>query len=170
LNITIGTTRGFRTRDYEVIQAVAAMLNNVGIRTEITTYTIPEFFDRRSRRGDLPALSLYYWSNSTAEPINSTGFSMWPNSPFSVWAGLKQAGKDDYTGLMQPALEKITPVFTEKDETKRIQLAKEAAIWVVEEGLVIPLYQVVVPYVMKRRLQYEPWPQGFILPQSMRWS
>ena len=65
---------------------------------------------------------------------------------------------------------KVDPIFMETDERKRIAAAKEAARYVVERGYIIPLYQVVMPVIMKKDLVYEPYPQGFVLPQAMSWT
>jgi peptide/nickel transport system substrate-binding protein len=68
---------------------------------------------------------------------------------------------------MEEARQVINPVFFEKDEEKRIAAAKYAAKWVVEKGLVIPLYQAVQLHVMKSDIKYDPWPQGWVLPYYM---
>ena len=166
LKITVMTTKGFVARDYEVIQAIAGMWRKVGIKADIETITLAQFFEFRNS-GKLAHLAFYVWSNATGDPINSIGYSQWPNSPFSAWRGLKAAGLTDYTGLMDEATEKLTPIFTEKDDATRFEKAKEAAKWVVENGLVIPLYQLAQPIIMRKELKYEPWPQGFILPYYM---
>ncbi len=166
LKIRVMTTKGFVARDYEVIQAIAGMWRNIGVQADIETITLAQFFEFRNS-GKLAHLAFYVWSNATGDPINSIGYSQWPNSPFSAWRGLKSAGLKDYTGLMDAAVNEITPVFTEKDDNTRFEKAKEAAKWVVENGLVIPLYQLAQPIIMRKEMSYEPWPQGYILPYYM---
>ncbi len=170
LKITFHATRGFVTRDFEISQAIVEMFRKVGVQTDLQTITVAQFFDFRSVSGGLAALAFYVWSNATADPINSLGFSQWPNSPFSAWSGLKRNNKTDYTGLMQQATDTITPVFTERDEAKRIETAKKAAQWVVERGLVMPLFQGAQPLVLNRKLDYSPYPQGWIRPEAMRYT
>ncbi|MFQ5613267.1 MAG: ABC transporter substrate-binding protein [Anaerolineae bacterium] len=164
LKMTVFSTKGFKTRDFEVMQAAVGMWADVGVEAEIETVTIPQFFEFRNT-ASLKSLALYFWSNATGDPINSVGFSNWPPSPFSVWKG-----DVDYTGLQEALNEKLAPVFTETDEEARIAAAREGAEYVVNNGLMIPLYQVVSPIVMKENLQYEPYPQGWISPYDMRWT
>jgi len=163
LKLPVSATRGFKTRDFEVIEACAAMWRAVGVEPQIETITLPQFFDRRAG-AKLNALSLYYWSNATGDPINSIGLSQRPASPFSVWKGTV-----DYTGAKADLDTRLLPIFAEKDEAKRIAAARDAAIYVVEHGFAIPLYQVVSPILMKENLQYEPYPQGWIIPAEMKW-
>jgi peptide/nickel transport system substrate-binding protein len=64
----------------------------------------------------------------------------------------------------------IDPVFEEKDEAKRIAAAKRAARHAVERGYIIPLFQVVQPVVMRKELNYQPFPTGVLVPQEMSWA
>ena len=115
----------------------------------------------RTARGqggqDLAPLSLYFWSNPTGDPINSVGFQNNVKGPFRVWES------EDLVPL-------IDPIFDERDEPKRIAAAKKAARYVVEKGYVVPLFQVVQPVVMKKDLNYQPFPTGVLIPQEMSWA
>ncbi|MCZ7567943.1 MAG: ABC transporter substrate-binding protein [Ardenticatenaceae bacterium] len=164
LKMTVLSTNGFKTRDYDVMQALVGMWSKVGVQADIETVTIPQFFELRSA-AKIPSLALYFWSNATGDPINSVGLSNFPPSPFSVWKG-----DVDYTGLKDELTAKLAPIFSEPDEEKRIAAAKEGAIYVAEHVLMLPLYQVISPIVMKEGLQYEPYPQGWILPYDMEWA
>ncbi len=164
LKIRVMATKGFKTRDFEVVQACVGMWKEVGVEAEIETITLPQFFDFR-KAAKLAPLALYFWSNATGDPINSVGLSNLPSSPFSVWKG-----DVDYTGMKDELTKELLPVFTEKDEQKRIAAAREAAKYVVEHGFVIPLYQTFSPIVMKQNLQYKPYPQGWLVPYEMRWT
>ncbi|MEM0384295.1 MAG: ABC transporter substrate-binding protein [Candidatus Caldarchaeum sp.] len=166
VKITAATFRGSFPRDYEVMQAVVSMWAEVGIQAELEVITIAQHFEMRNT-GKMKHAQFYVWSNATGDPINSVGYSQWPNSPFSTWRGLKAANLQDYSGLMAQATEVLNPVFLEKDEEKRIAASRQAARWVVEKGLVIPLYQLAQLHVMKREINYDPWPQGWVLPQYM---
>jgi len=167
VKITAATLKGNIPRDYEVMQAIVAMWKKVGIEASLEVITLAQHFELRNT-GKMKHVHLYPWSNATGDPINAVGHSQWPNSPFATWRGLKAANLTDYSGLMQQATDVIAPVFTEKDEGVRIAKAKEAAKWVVEHGLVIPLYQLATPYLMKKEITYEPWPQGFVRPYYMK--
>lgn len=164
LEITVFSTKGFKTRDFDVMQAIVAMWADVGVKAEIEIVTIPQFFQLRNS-ANLKSLALYYWSNATGDPINSVALSNAPSSPFSAFKG-----DVDYTGLKDELSQVIGPVFGNPDETARLEAAKKAAIYVTEHGLMIPLYQVISPVIMKSNLQYEPYPQGWILPYEMSWT
>ena len=44
----IQTTRGFKPKDYEMIQAIVGMWRNVGIEAEIEVYEIAKHFELRA--------------------------------------------------------------------------------------------------------------------------
>jgi peptide/nickel transport system substrate-binding protein len=161
LRIKVMTTRGARAKDFEVMTAITQMWRDVGIEAELEAITIPQWFAHRSARGeggkDLAPLSLYFWSNASADPINSVGFQLNVKGPFRVWES------EDMVPL-------IDPVFDEKDEAKRIAAAKRAARHAIEHGYILPLFQVVQPVVMKKELAYQPFPTGVLVPQEMTWS
>ena len=156
LRLKTMTTKGAKTKDFEVMTAITQMWKDVGIEAELEIITIPQFFQHRSAKTIAP-LALYFWSNSTGDPINSVGHMTRNKGPFKVWES--------------PDVDpKVDPIFMETDERKRIGAAKEAARYVIERGYIIPLYQVVMPVIMKKDLVYEPYSQGFVLPQDMSWT
>jgi peptide/nickel transport system substrate-binding protein len=161
LRLKVMTTKGARAKDFEVVTAITQMWGDVGIQAEVEVVTIPQWFALRNARGeggkDLAPLSLYFWSNPTGDPINSVGFQNNVKGPFRVWESEEV-----------PAL--IDPIFSEKDEVKRIAAAKKAARHVIEHGYVIPLFQVVQPIVLRKELNYQPFPTGILAPQEMSWT
>ena len=161
LALTVMTTKGVRAKDFEVMTAITQMWRDVGIEAELEVITIPQWFQYRSNRTGqgkgIAPLSLYFWSNSSGDPINSIGFQLNAKGPFRVWES------PDLIPI-------IDPVFEEKDEAKRIVAARKAARYAVEKGYVIPLYQVVQPIVMKKELTYSGFPTGVLIPQEMSWA
>jgi len=161
LRLGVMTTRGVRAKDFEVVTAIAQMWKDVGIEAELEVITIPQWFQYRSNRTGqgkgIAPLSLYFWSNATGDPINAVGFQMTPKGPFRVWES------EDVVPL-------IDPVFEERDEAKRIAAARRAARYVVEKGYIVPLYQVVQPVIMKKELNFRPFPTGVLVPQEMSWA
>ena len=161
LRLTVMTTKGVRAKDYEVMTAIIQMWKDVGIEAEPEVITIPQWFQYRSNRTGpgkgIAPLSLYFWSNSSGDPINSVGFQLNAKGPFRVWESPD----------LPPV---IDPVFEEKDEPKRIAAAKKAARYAVEKGYIVPLFQVVQPIVMKRDLHYQGFPTGVLVPQEMTWT
>ncbi len=84
VKFTIQTTRGFKPKDYEMIQAVVGMWKKVGIQATIETYEIAKHYELRARHELAPA-AFYNWGNSIGDPSTSTGFAMFRHSPHSGW-------------------------------------------------------------------------------------
>ena len=81
---TIQTTRGFKPKDYEMIQAIVGMWRNVGIDANIEIYEIAKHFELRMSHKLAPA-AFYNWGNAIGDPTTSTGFAMFCKSPHSAW-------------------------------------------------------------------------------------
>ncbi|MGJ5207998.1 ABC transporter substrate-binding protein [Bradyrhizobium sp. HKCCYLR20261] len=151
VKFTIQTTRGFKPKDYEMVQAIAGMWRKVGIEANIEVYEIAQHFELRARHALAPA-AFYNWGNAIGDPTTSTGFAMFGPSPHSAWKG-----KD--------LIERIGPLWGEKDEAKRLAGWKAVDKYIAEEGEVIPLLQYVQPIVHKKGLKVVPQANGMILPQ-----
>ena len=139
VKFTIQTTRGFKPKDYEMIQAIVGMWRNVGIDAHIEVYEIAKHFELRMTHKLAPA-AFYNWGNYIGDPTTSTGFAMWSKSPHSAWHS------DDLDA-------KITPLWSEKDEAKRIQGWKDADRYIAEQGYVLPLLQYAQPILYKSDLK-----------------
>ncbi len=150
----IQTTRGFKPKDYEMIQAIVGMWRRVGIEAEIEIYEIAKHFELRARDELAPA-AFYNWGNSIGDPSTSTGFAMFGPSPHSVW------NSDDVDAL-------IGPLWGEPDEARRIDGYRAVDRLIAEEGYVIPLFQYVQPIVHSDRIAVTPHVANFLLPQAMR--
>ncbi|MYM54050.1 ABC transporter substrate-binding protein [Thalassovita mangrovi] len=153
VKFTIQTTRGFKPKDYEMIQAVVGMWRKVGIEAEIEVYEIAKHYELRAADTLAPA-AFYNWGNSIGDPSTSTGFSMFGPSPHAVW---------DSADLV----EKIGPLFVEPDEDKRIAGYKAVSKYIAEEGYVIPLLQYVMPVVFASNVTVTPYTSGDLLPQAV---
>jgi peptide/nickel transport system substrate-binding protein len=150
VKFTIQTTRGFKPKDYEMIQAIVGMWRNVGIDAEIETYDIAKHFELRMSHKLAPA-AFYNWGNAIGDPTTSTGFAMWSKSPHSAWHS------DDLDA-------KVGPLWGEKDEKKRIQGWKDADRYIAEQAYVIPLLQYEQPLVYKSSLKVTPNLSGAMQP------
>ena len=84
VKFTIQTTRGYKPKDYEMIQAIVGMWRNVGIDANIEIYEIAKHFELRMSHKLAPA-AFYNWGNAIGDPTTSTGFAMWSKSPHSAW-------------------------------------------------------------------------------------
>jgi peptide/nickel transport system substrate-binding protein len=150
VKFTIQTTRGFKPKDYEMIQAIVGMWRNVGIDAEIEIYEIAKHFELRMSHQLKPA-AFYNWGNAIGDPTTSTGFAMFSKSPHSAWHS------DDLDA-------KIGPLWGEKDETKRIQGWKDVDRYIAEQGYVIPLLQYTQPILFKSELAVIPNISGALQP------
>ncbi|HEY5210347.1 MAG TPA: ABC transporter substrate-binding protein [Stellaceae bacterium] len=146
----IQTTRGFKPKDYEMIQAIVGMWRNVGIEAEIEVYEIAKHFELRAAH-KLDPMAFYNWGNAIGDPTTSTGFAMFGPSPHSAW---KTADVDKMIG----------PLWGEADEKKRIAGWKAVDRYCAEQGYVLPLLQYVQPIVFKKSLKVTPNVSGALQP------
>ena len=147
---TIQTTRGFKPKDYEMIQAIVGMWRKVGIEADIEVYEIAKHFELRTSHRLAP-LAFYNWGNAIADPSTSTGHAMFGPSPHSSW---KSKDLDAMIG----------PLWGEKDEAKRIAGYKAVDRYIAQEGYVIPLLQYVQPIAYKADLKVTPNVSGAMQP------
>jgi peptide/nickel transport system substrate-binding protein len=139
VKFTIQTTRGYKPKDYEMIQAIVGMWRDVGIDANIEIYEIAKHFELRMSHKLAPA-AFYNWGNAIGDPVSSTGYAMFSKSPHSAWHS------DDLDA-------KIGPIWAEKDETKRIAGWKAVDRYIAEQGYVLPLLQYAQPILYKADLK-----------------
>ena len=151
VKFTIQTTRGFKPKDYEMIEAIVGMWRRVGIEASIEVYEIAKHYELRAAHKLDPA-AFYNWGNAIGDPTTSTGFAMFSHSPHSAWRS------DDVDAL-------INPLWGEKDEAKRIAGWKAVDKYIAENALVLPLLQYVQPIVHKADLKVVPCVSGALQPQ-----
>ncbi|MFM7333265.1 MAG: ABC transporter substrate-binding protein [Tabrizicola sp.] len=150
----IQTTKGFKPKDYEMIQAIVGLWRKVGIEAEIEIYEIAKHYELRAADTLAPA-AFYNWGNSVGDPTTSTGFAMFGPSPHSVWDG------EDLIGM-------IGPLWGEKDEAKRIEGWKAVDRYIADYALVIPLLQYVQPILSAPGVVVTPHASGALLPHLMK--
>jgi peptide/nickel transport system substrate-binding protein len=154
VHFKIQTTRGYLPKDYEVIQAIVGMWRRVGIEAEVEVYEVAKHFELRAQHKLAPA-AFYDWGNSIADPTTSVGHAMFSPSPHSAWK--------------TPDLDKmIAPLWSEKDEAKRIAGWKEVDRYIAEKAYVLPLYQQVQPVLHKTGIVFKPHVANFVLPAAMK--
>jgi peptide/nickel transport system substrate-binding protein len=153
VKFTIQTTRGFKPKDYEMIQAIVGMWRDVGIDANIEIYEIAKHFELRMSHKLAPA-AFYNWGNAIGDPTCSTGFAMFSKSPHSAWHS------DDLDA-------KIGPLWGEKDEKKRIQGWKDVDRYIAEQGYVLPLLQYAQPILYKSDLKVTPNISGALQPATL---
>jgi peptide/nickel transport system substrate-binding protein len=146
----IQTTRGFKPKDYEMIQAIVGMWRRVGIEAEIEVYEIAKHYELRTSH-QLAPMAFYNWGNAIGDPTTSCGFAMFSHSPHSAWKS--------------PDLDaRIGPLWGEKDEAKRIAGWKAVDRYIAEEGYVLPLVQYFQPILYKSSLKVTPNESGALQP------
>jgi peptide/nickel transport system substrate-binding protein len=154
VTFTIQTTRGFKPKDYEMIQAIVGMWRKIGIEAEIEVYEIAKHYELRAADTLAPA-AFYNWGDAVGDPATSTGFAMFGPSPHSVWDG-------------QDMIDMIGPLWGEADEQKRIGGYKAVDRKIAEDALVIPLLQYAQPIIYRSGLTVEPQTSGALSPQNVR--
>ena len=150
----IQTTKGFKPKDYEMIQAIVGLWRKVGIEAEIEVYEIAKHYELRAADQLAPA-AFYNWGNSVGDPTTSTGFAMFGPSPHSVWDG------EDLIGM-------IGPLWGEADEAKRIAGWQAVDRYIADNALVIPLVQYVQPVLAAKGVVVTPHASGALLPHLMK--
>lgn len=155
LRFKVQTTRGFKPKDFEVMQAIAGMWKSIGAEVELEVYEVAKHFELRSQHKLAPA-AFYNWGNAIGDPSTSTGFAMFSHSPHSAW-------KDPKTldGM-------IAPLWGEKDDARRIAGYRAVDRYIADNALVIPLFQYSQTVVHRKGLRFAPHGAGFLLPQSIR--
>ncbi|MEM7566160.1 MAG: ABC transporter substrate-binding protein [Pseudomonadota bacterium] len=154
VRFTIQTTRGFKPKDYEMIQAIVGLWRRVGIEAEIEVYEIAKHFELRAADQLAPA-AFYNWGNAVGDPATSTGFAMFGPSPHSVWDG-------------QDVFDAIAPLWGEADEEKRIAGYKAVDRMIAENAYVIPLLQYVQPIIHAEGVDVTPNVSGAVMPFLMK--
>jgi peptide/nickel transport system substrate-binding protein len=153
VKFTIQTTRGFKPKDYEMIQAIVGMWRKVGIEANIEVYEIAKHYELRAADQLTPA-AFYNWGNSIGDPTTSTGFAMYGPSPHSVWDG-------------QDVIDAINPLWGEPDQAKRIAGWKAVSKLIADEAYVLPLIQYAQPVVYSQSVKVVPHKSGALLPALM---
>ena len=151
----IQTTKGFKPKDYEMIQAIVGLWRKVGIEAEIEVYEIAKHYELRAADQLAPA-AFYNWGNSVGDPTTSTGFAMFGPSPHSVWDG-------------EDLIDMIGPLWGEADEAKRIEGWKAVDKFIAENALVIPLLAIcAADPVGAGGVVVTPHASGALLPHLMK--
>lgn len=150
---TIQTTKGFKPKDYEMIQAIVGMWRKVGIDANIEVYEIAKHFELRAAKKLAPA-AFYNWGDAIGDPTTSTGFAMFSPSPHSAWSS---KDVDDA----------IAPLWSEADEAKRIAGWKAVDKLIADNAYVLPLMQYAQPIVHTNGVKVVPHKSGALLPALM---
>ena len=156
VKIGFATTNGQFPSDYDIARAIVQMWKQVGIEADLQTIEYAKYFEL-NRGNKLPETTLYSWDNATGDPEIFSGYQLNPKMPFSPW-------KDEDIG------NRVLGLFGVADYDKRIAGYRDLERYAVENGATVPLLQSVVTIVRKRNLAYTKYANGWVLPQTLRWS
>jgi peptide/nickel transport system substrate-binding protein len=150
--VTVQTTRGYKPKDYETVEAIAGMWRRVGINASIEVYEPAKHMDLRNQH-KLGPIAFYDWGNATGDPESSLS-ALNSKTPFSSF-------KD-------PDIDaRLIPLLGERDEDKRIAGYKALDRYVAENAFILPLFQYHQPVVLKSELAFTPHVAGYILPKRI---
>jgi peptide/nickel transport system substrate-binding protein len=156
VKIGFATTNGQFPSDYDIARAIVQMWKKVGIDADLQVIEYAKYFEL-NRAQKLPETTLYSWDNATGDPEIFLGYQLNPKMPFSPW-------KDDDIG------QKVLALFSVADYDKRVAGYRDLERYAVENGASLPLLQSVITLVRKKNLAYTKYANGWVLPQTLRWS
>ena len=156
VKIGFAATNGQFPSDYDIARAIVQMWKQVGIDADLQVIEYAKYFEL-NRASKLPEATLYSWDNATGDPEIFSGYQLNPKMPFSPW-------KDEDIG------NKVLALFGIADYDKRIAGYRELERYAVEHGATMPLLQSVLTVVRKRNLRYAKYGNGWLLPQTLKWT
>jgi peptide/nickel transport system substrate-binding protein len=156
VKIGFATTNGQFPSDYDLARAIAQMWKRVGIEADIQVIEYPKYFEL-NRGHKLPEATLYSFDNATGDPEIFVGYMLNPKLPFSPW-------QDMTIG------QKVIDLFNVADTAKRYAGWQAIDREAMEIGAKIPLLQSVLTLARQKNLAVTKYANGWVLPQTMRWT
>jgi len=174
LKIDVNAFQGVQISDFQIMQAVAQMWAQVGVQANLIPMTQQQFFTLRDG-GKLGALTTDVWTDPTGDPINNVGYTFKPDGAFAMLPSpqiRQQLNLIDYTGYYgqdgKGTLKSvIDPVFNTVDDAARYLAGQQACKYASDHGLVIPLYQQYLPYVLQSKYNYTPQGSGWLRAEAL---
>ena len=155
VKIGLAATNGQFPGDYDMARAIVQMWKKVGIEANLQVIEYAKYFEL-NRGSKLPEATLYSWDNATGDPEIFSGY-------------LLNRKCRSRPGRTKRSAARCSSCSTSRTTTP-IAGYKEVERFAVENGATIPLLQSVVTVVRKRNLQYTKYGNGWLLPQTLRWS
>ena len=154
--IGFATTNGQFPADYDMARAIVQMWSKVGIDADLQVIEYAKYFEL-NRGHKLPEAMLYSFDNATGDPEIFVGYMLNPKLPFSPW--------QDMT-LGQKVIDAFNIANNAQRNARWEELDKEA----IGIGAKIPLLQSVQTEVYAKGLEVTRYGNGWVLPQTVRWS
>ncbi len=154
--IGFAATNGQFPGDYDIARAIVQMWQRVGIDADLQVIEYAKYFEL-NRGHKLPEAMLYSFDNGTGDPEIYVGYMLNPKLPFSPWQDMTLG-------------QKVIDAFNIADYAKRVATWKALDREAMEIGAKIPLLQSVQTEVRQKSLALTRYGNGWVLPQTMRWS
>ena len=145
--LTIGTPNDRYVNDAQITQAVAQMLNRIGIKAQVDAMTAATFFDKRTKREF--GIWLAGWGADTGEMSNPLRALAATPDP-KVGFGTTNPG--GYSNKEMDAL--LTKALTTVDDAARNEMLAQGSRMVMADFGVIPLHFEVTTWAFKKGLNY----------------
>lgn len=147
--------------DARILEAVAQMMNRVGIEASVETMPRSVFFTRASKggEGDTPEFSLILvgWGAGSGEASS-------PLRSLIRTGGTANRGR--YSNPEVDAV--IDEALASVDDEKRQALLAKATEMAIEDGAIIPIHYQVNTWALKKGLDYEPRTDEWTLAQFVK--
>ncbi|WP_158969426.1 ABC transporter substrate-binding protein [Paraglaciecola sp. L3A3] len=152
VKFTFFATKGVSPADNLMARAIMQMWKKVGIEAKLETIDFAKFFQKvadNSFQGPV----LWLWNNSTGDPELYAGTYLNANNMFSVWRS-------------EEVMQRLTPLLSENNYSKRIEKYKDFNKWIVEQGFSIPLLEGINSVVHNSSLPYKAYRNGWLVPNN----
>ena len=151
MKFTIQTTRGFKPKDYEMVQAIVGMWRKVGIEAEIEVYEIAKHYELRAA------------DTAGAGRLLQLGQCDRRSDHLD---GLCHVRPEPAFGVGQPGRHRrmIDPLWGETDEAKRIAGWKAVDKYIAEQRLCDPADPVCAADRSRQGVKVVPHKSGALLP------
>ena len=156
VKIGFATTNGQFPSDYDIARAIGQMWQKVGIDADIQVIEYAKYFEL-NRGHKLPEATLYSFDNATGDPEIFVGYMLNPKLPFSPWQDMTMG-------------QKVIDMFNVADTAKRYAGWEAIDREAIDAGAKIPLVQSVQTLARQKNLSVTNYANGWVLPQTMRWT
>lgn len=160
-SIVLGTPNDRYVNDAQIAQAIAQMLNRVGLKVSLDAMTASQFFAKRNKREF--GMWLAGWGSDTGEM----------SSPLKALLATpdkdKGMGSTNPGGYSNKAMDaKVEEALRTVDDAKRNALLAEASRMAMADFGAIPLHFEVTTWAMKKNVDYKPRVDQYTIPYAMK--
>lgn len=159
--LTLGTPNDRYINDEQVAQAVAQMLERIGIATTVDAVTASQFFSRRNNL-EFP-IYMAGWGASSGEMSNPLKALL---ATYDEEAGLGGTNAGRYSNPEMDEL--LKQAMSTIDDAEREKLLQEAETLALDDHGLIPLHYEQTVWAMKPDLSYEPRVDQYTLASEVK--